>query len=90
MRQRHDFDPVPHSSGEICQVCGEYRVICVRQNSKNNDILSDFTYYCHTHPQERFWQALLNWSGFMYIYGSHAFYSKGAPYLEDTFHREGK
>ena len=36
---------------------------------KNKQILDDFVAYCTAHPQERFWQALRNWSGYSYIYG---------------------
>lgn len=31
--------------------------------SKNINLLKEFTEYCTLHPQERFWQALRNWSG---------------------------
>lgn len=31
--------------------------------SKNHDRLLDFEDYCLKHPEERFWQALRNWSG---------------------------
>ena len=29
--------------------------------------LEEFTKYCESHPEERFWQALRNWSGFAKI-----------------------
>ncbi len=36
---------------------------------KNNQrkLLLDFTKYCLEHPQERFWQALSNWSNSNFI-----------------------
>ena len=33
--------------------------------------LKDFTDYCVGHPDERFWQALRNWSEFEYIFASN-------------------
>ena len=36
-----------------------------------NKTLKSFIDYCVAHPQERFWQALRNWSGFSFIYGCH-------------------
>jgi hypothetical protein len=36
-----------------------------------NKTLKSFVDYCEKHPQERFYQALRNWSGFNFIYGSH-------------------
>ena len=38
--------------------------------SKNKKILDSFVKYCNTHPNERFWQALRDWSGFKFIYVS--------------------
>lgn len=29
----------------------------------NDKLLKSFTSYCKKHPEERFWQALRNWSG---------------------------
>lgn len=36
---------------------------------KNQTHLSSFTVYCRNHPEQRFWQALRNWSGYRFIYG---------------------
>jgi hypothetical protein len=62
--------------------------------SRNARLLDSFTEYCESHPHERFWQALLNWSGFGYIFAS------GVPLCEirmpapgtvkDTYNLEGK
>lgn len=38
--------------------------------SKNRKLLEEFIDYCIEHPEERFWQALRNWSGFNYIYAN--------------------
>lgn len=36
---------------------------------KSKENLVDFITYCLEHPEERFWQALRNWSGYYYIFG---------------------
>ncbi len=36
--------------------------------SKNNQLKS-FIAYCEKHPEERFWQAIRNFSGYAFIYG---------------------
>jgi len=51
--------------------------------SKNKKTLDSLVKYCQQHPEERFWQALRNWSGYDFIYGS-----KGG--LEDTFYKESE
>lgn len=35
--------------------------------SKNSKLLARFIAYCLEHPNERFWQALRNWSGVNYL-----------------------
>lgn len=35
---------------------------------KNNELLQSFIIYCTQHPDQRFWQALRNWSGAPYIF----------------------
>lgn len=32
--------------------------------SKNSKLLASFANYCISHPEERFYQALVNWQGF--------------------------
>ncbi len=49
--------------------------------------LDDFVDYCHAHPQERFWQALRNWSGHNFILASQ---DKRGVISLDTFYWEGK
>jgi len=58
--------------------------------AKSFPVLLDFIYYCHIHPDERFWQALRNWSGFNYIYGSKADIECINRLINDTFYFEGK
>jgi hypothetical protein len=52
-----------------------------------HETLDDFVAYCRSHPSERFWQALRNWSGHNFILVSP---SKDAPRLtleyRDTFY----
>ena len=43
--------------------------------------LKSFVNYCREHPEERFWQALRNWSGHQVIL---------ADDLRDTFYWEGR
>jgi hypothetical protein len=69
--------------------CGQEMVngICKGvATNKNSDLLSDFVNYCVTHPEQRFWQALRNWSGFNYIWVSN----HGNPPVSDTYLFEGK
>jgi hypothetical protein len=36
--------------------------------NKNKKLLLSFITYCFLHPEERFWQAIRNWSGAAYIF----------------------
>jgi hypothetical protein len=57
--------------------------------NKNIKLLKDFEKYCVKHPNERFWQALRNWSeSNSIIIEKH--YEKGIATQEDTFYFEGK
>ena len=57
--------------------------------SKNEEILQDFVKYCQTHPEQRFYQALRNWSKYAFIYGSmRQINLKDKDWLEDTFFDE--
>lgn len=49
--------------------------------------LQSFTDYCVEHQDERFWQALRNWSGYQFIYGST---NQMFDNMIDTFSLEGK
>lgn len=56
--------------------------------NKNIKLLLSFAKYCITHPDERFWQALRNWSDYNFIYVSgQSFDNIG---LIDTFYFEDK
>ncbi len=39
--------------------------------SKNSLHLAMFADYCRQHPEERFWQALRNWSGYDHIFAGN-------------------
>ncbi len=54
---------------------------------KSKKQLDSFTTYCNEHPEERFWQALRNWSGHACILVADGYSpSLGAyRFLEDTF-----
>lgn len=65
--------------------------MAARKLSGNSILLQSFADYCKQHPTERFWQALRNWSGYPFIYGSNL--NAGAmknpeTELEDTFYKE--
>jgi len=54
-----------------------------------NKTLKSFVDYSEKNPSLRFWQALRNWSGFNFIYGSRDDSYKIEPtHLEDTFYIE--
>jgi hypothetical protein len=36
--------------------------------NKNGEKLLQFIEYCLNHPEQRFWQALRNWSGHFFIF----------------------
>jgi hypothetical protein len=63
--------------------------------------LNDFVIYCTNHPEQRFWQALRNWSGYDKIVAVEVKYlpvPEPNPLMEsgyseqhrDTFYFEGK
>jgi hypothetical protein len=63
--------------------------------SKNGLLLQDFALYCLDHPEERFWQALRNWSRINFIIAADSIaWNCGEPEgwtnERDTFYWEGK
>jgi len=56
--------------------------------NKNQKLLKNFIKYCEKHPNERFWQALRNWSSFGAVYGGEI--GREELGLIDTFYFEGK
>ena len=62
-----------------------------KTKSKNRKVLESFIEYCIAHPEQRFWQALRNWSGF----GNIKVLDLSQNWLgkidyKDTFYFEGK
>ncbi len=53
---------------------------------KSKTQLVSFVKYCTKHPNERFWQALKNWSGFRCIRAQRRVLEVG----EDTYYMEGR
>ena len=62
-----------------------------------NKDLQSFIKYCKKHPEQRFWQALRNWSGYDFILGSThydpfmfdvKFLEKNKVEIDDTFYKE--
>ena len=58
--------------------------------TRNSKTLRSFIRYCIAHPEQRFWQALRNWSGFAFIYGSDFRLESTIGGLQDTFYKEDK
>jgi len=59
---------------------------------KSKKTLDSFVAYCKENPEQRFWQALRNWSGYGFIFGCNAIRHGDADKsnLEDTFYKEEK
>ena len=55
---------------------------------RSEEVLNDFIDYCKTHSHQRFWQALSNWSGYKFIYGSDKVL--WGDDITDTYYFEGK
>jgi hypothetical protein len=58
--------------------------------SKNVRLLLEFQRYCLQHPEERFWQALLNWSGVYKISADDVTDEGIRMFNVDTFYWEGR
>lgn len=69
-----------------------------KDETRNSKVLKDFVAYCEAHKDQRFWQALRNWSGYPFIFAGM---TQPNPSLEDdcfdpytdlidTFYWEGK
>ncbi len=52
----------------------------------NKELLLSFTEYCFKNPEQRFWQALRNWSEYNYILGAADI--EDTLTFEDTFYKE--
>jgi len=60
------------------------------EKTRNSKILNDFVAYCKANPELRFWQALRNWSGYHFIFGSKNTHFDDFTSLHDTYYDEEK
>jgi len=62
------------------------------QETRNSKVLANFVAYCQAHPEQRFWQALRNWSGYSFLFASRGsgFDNGIRKDFYDTFYWEGK
>ena len=58
-----------------------------RGEIRSSETLASFVTYCKSHPSERFWQALRNWSGFAFIFADNDKHERSG---KDTFYWEGR
>jgi hypothetical protein len=58
--------------------------------TRNSFVLSSFVAYCEKHPEQRFWQALRNWSGCNFIYVSDCADNHSNNEIKDTFYFLGR
>lgn len=54
--------------------------------NKNKGLLQSFVAYCDEHPEQRFWQALRNWSGVSFVQVIRVANDSAV----DTFYFEGR
>lgn len=59
-------------------------------DSRNSELLGSFTQFCHTFPEQRFWQALRNWSGNDFILASRGTETKDTFYSDARSGRYGE
>lgn len=77
--QKFHYDiKIPHCECPHCHASQK------EQASKNEKLLKEFTEYCRKYPDQRFWQALRNWSGAQNIIW------EDEVIRQDTFYWEGK
>lgn len=61
------------------------------EKTQNSEALASFTRYCRANPNQRFWQALRNWSKYRHIIGirRECETSKLPPGFETTWYHTG-
>jgi hypothetical protein len=68
-----------------------YRMDAMR--TRDSETLDSFVEYCHAHPDQRFWQALRNWSGWQHVLVSNdsdfVLNQVTTGRIQDTFDWEG-
>jgi hypothetical protein len=65
-------------------------MIEIKQTTRNGKVLFDFVSYCIQHPDERFWQALRNWSGYHFVEVTDDSVFAADRKYRDTFYLEEK
>lgn len=58
------------------------------RDARHHETLMSFLEYCRTHPEERFWQALRNWSGYQFIFAHDSAGDHDTFYLEGRNHND--
>lgn len=66
------------------------RHVFALKETKNSETMGEFAEYCRTHPNERFWQALRNWSGQSFTVAGGPGWVEDAENSVDTFNWEGR
>ena len=67
-----------------------YKIYPFLRPNRHHELLTEFTKYCKEHPQERFWQALRNWSGAFKVIIEIPDGNYQNPHQVDTFNFEYK
>lgn len=63
----------------------------INKSPRNGDVLASFVKYCEAHPEQRFWQALRNWSNVHVVCISNTRFGGDLPDdILDTFYWEGR
>lgn len=58
--------------------------------TENFELLESFIKYCQENPEQRFWQALRNWSGHSFVLVSEESNHGDIEDIVDTFYFEGR
>jgi hypothetical protein len=59
------------------------------EQTRNSELLEEFTRYCKANPSMRFWQALTNWAKLPYLGWSNKYTCDKCGFT-DLWHAEGK
>ncbi len=80
-----------HRQGQeyVCPEC-QAKADQPREIDTTDGLFSEFAAYVAAHPEQRFFQALRNFSGYNFIFGSMAKSAKDYSQLEDTFNLKTK
>lgn len=54
--------------------------------TRNSEALASFTQYCEDNPDQRFWQALRNWSDYAYVLGFNGDAHALQEYLDNAYY----